>query len=108
MTNNDKSSNRCKDTMGNAIHVGDWVSILPPPNTIWVGRITEVSDGGLSLSIDRNQKGVTPSKVRLVLDITLQANPQVPVFPNLVRIVTPMEEAAVEKILEKIETPPIQ
>ena len=107
MTKNSDGTNRCKDTMGNTLHTGDWVSILPPPNTLWVGRITEVSDGGLSLSIDRNQKGVTPAKVRLVLDITLNANPQAPIFPNLVRIVTPMEEAAVEKVLEKLETPPI-
>src|SRR6266404_4130452 len=104
MTKNNDGTNRCKDTMGNTLHNGDWVSILPPPNTLWVGRITEVSDGGLSLSIDRNQKGVTPAKVRLVLDITLNANPQVPIFPNLVRIVTPMEEAAAEKVLEKLET----
>ena len=97
------SNSKCRDTMGNSLNIGDWVSILPPPNTIWVGRITEVGDGGIDLSINKNQRGVTPSKVRLVLDITLNANPQIPVFPNLVRIVTPQSEAAVDKNLDKVE-----
>src|SRR5882724_7214830 len=97
------TTSKCKDTMGNSLNIGDWVSILPPSNTIWVGRITEATDGGIDLSINKNQRGVTPSKVRLVLDITLNANHQMPVFPNLVRIVTPQGEAAVDKILDKVE-----
>lgn len=92
---------KCKDTMGNSLEVGQWVSILPPPNTVWVGKITEVYDGGIALSIDRNQKGVTPAKVRLVMDITLSANPNMPVFPSLVRIVTPQSEETIRELLDK-------
>jgi hypothetical protein len=89
-----------KDCMGNTIEVGHWVDILPPPGVKWIGKIVEVVDGGLSLSIDKNQRGVTPTKVRMVLDITLNANPQMPVFPNLIRVVTPQSEELVNKIAE--------
>ena len=97
---------KCKDTMGHALHAGDWVSILPPPNTIWIGKIAEVSDGGISLSIDRNNKGVTAAKVRVILDISLNANPQMPIFANLVKVLPPGSDEVVEKIMEETEKQP--
>jgi hypothetical protein len=92
--------------MGHKLYVGDWVSILPPPNTIWIGKIADVSDGGLSLSIDRNNKGVTPAKVRVVLDISLNANPQMPIFPNLVKVPPPGSDDMIDKVIEEVEKQP--
>ena len=94
-----------RDCMGNTIEVGHWVDILPPPGVKWIAKVAEVSEGGLMLSIDKNQKGVTPAKIRLILDITLNANPQMPVFPNIVRIVTPQSEELVNKITELTPKP---
>lgn len=99
---------KCKDTMGNTLEVGQTVTIMPPANTIWVAKITEVHDGGLMLSIDKNNKGMTPAKVRVVLDITLQANPNMPIFPQLARLVTPQGENLVDQIMKEAakEPPP--
>ena len=94
------SESRCKDVMGNTLEVGQQVNILPRTDLLWIAKIVEVSDGGVMLSIDKNQKGVTPAKVRLILDVTLQANPAMPVFPNLVRIINPASDSVVKKIME--------
>jgi hypothetical protein len=103
----EKGSSRCRDTMGNTLEKDQWVTVMPPQNTIWIAKIVEISDGGIMLSIDKNQKGVTPAKVRVMLDITLNANPQMPVFPNLCRIVTPQSEEILNKALEgSSENPP--
>lgn len=109
MSNNESKSSKCLDTMGHKLYVGDWVSILPPPNTIWIGKVAEVNDGGLSLAIDKNNRGVTPAKVRVILDIALNANPQMPVFPNLVKVPPPDSDDIVDKVIEmgeKKEPPP--
>lgn len=98
--------NKCKDCMGHPLNVKDWVSILPPPNTIWIGRIEEVNDGGISLSIDRNSKGVTPAKIKVILDITLNANPQMPIFANLVKVSPPGSDELEEKIMEAVDNEP--
>lgn len=97
---------KCLDTMGHKLSEGDWISILPPPNTIWIGRIAEISEGGVSLSIDKNNRGVTLSKIRVVLDISLNANPQMPVFPNLVKVFSPGSDELENKMTEIAETPP--
>src|SRR5947208_1375995 len=107
MTNNNDKTSKCLDTMGHKLYPGDWVSILPPSNTIWIGKVAEVSDGGISLSIDKNNRGVTPAKIRVVLDITLNANPQMPVFPSLVKVSPPGSDDIVDKIMEAAsEEPP--
>lgn len=103
MTNDNKGPSKCLDTMGHRLTLGDWVSILPPPNTIWIGKIAEINEGGLSLSIDKNNRGVTPARVRVVLDIMLNANPQMPVFPNLVKVPPPGSDEIIDKIIGETE-----
>jgi len=105
--NNDKPSSKCKDCMGHTLNLGDWVDILPPQNIKWIGKIVEINDGGISLSIDKHNRGVTPAKVRVVLDITMNANPQLAVFPGLTRTFAPGSDEIVDKIIEEVEkTPP--
>jgi hypothetical protein len=110
MTDNEsKSTSKCKDTLGNTLEVGQMVTIMPPMGTIWIARITEINDGGIMLSLDKHNKGITPTRVRVVLDITLNANPQMPVFPMLCRVVNPQSEDILNKALEEPpsgETPP--
>jgi len=94
---------KCKDTMGHSLKKGDWVTVLPPQNTIWIARVEEISEGGLAIAIDKNNKGMTPAKVRVVLDITLNANPQMPVFPNLLKTLPPGSDDILDKIMAEIE-----
>lgn len=101
-----KETSKCLDTMGHKLYPGDWVSILPPPNTIWIGKVAEVSDGGIALSIDKNNRGITPAKIRVILDISLNANPNMPVFPNLVKVPPPGSDEVIEKVLEKTDESP--
>jgi hypothetical protein len=100
--------NKCKDCMGHTLKIGDYVDVLPPQNMKWIGRITEASDGGISLSIDKGNRGVTPAIIRVVLDITLQANPQLAVFPGLTKTSPPGSDDVIDKIMEaaKEEPPP--
>jgi len=101
--NNDKPSSKCKDCMGHSLYLGDWVDILPPQNIKWIGKIVEINDGGISLSIDKNNRGMTPAKVRVVLDITLNANPQLAVFPGLTKTLPPGSDEMIDKVMEEID-----
>ena len=100
----------CKDVKGNTLEVGHYVTIVPRMDMLWIGKIIEVSDGGMMIAIDKKNSGVTPAKVRLVLDIILNANPQMPIFSPLVRIVTPEAEDLLNKVMEEPpkKTPPFQ
>jgi hypothetical protein len=97
---------KCKDCMGHALNLSDWVDLLPPQNVKWIGKIVEISDGGINLSIDRNQKGVTSAKIRIVLDITLNANPNFPVFPGLTKTSPPGSDELIDEIMKEAEKPP--
>jgi hypothetical protein len=99
-------SSKCRDYMGHVLSLNDWVDVLPPQNMKWIGKIVEISDGGISLSIDRNQKGVTPAKIRLVMDITMNANPNMPVFPGLTRTSPPGSDEIVDKVIEEATKAP--
>jgi hypothetical protein len=90
----------CKDAKGNTIEVGHIVTIVPRTDMLWFAKVVEVSDGGMALVIDKNNEGVTPAKVRVILDITLQGNPHLPLFPVICRIVTPQSEDMVNKLTE--------
>jgi hypothetical protein len=100
----------CKDTMGNTLEVGHWVTIAPPQGLLWIAKVVEVSDGGVMLAIDKKNSGITPAKIRVILDITLNANPQMPVFPTLCRIVNPKSEEVIQRIMEEGRdgSPPVQ
>lgn len=99
----------CKDVKGNTLEVGHFVTIVPRMDMLWIAKVVEVSDGGMMLAIDKKNSGITPAKIRLILDITLQANPQMPVFSPIVRIVTPEAEDLLNKVMEEppSRTPPI-
>src|SRR6266403_1623241 len=66
----------------------------------------ELTDGGISLSINKNNR-MTPAKVRVVLDITLNANPQLAVFPGLTKTLPPGSDEIIDKIMEEaLKEPP--
>jgi len=104
----EKSSSKCRDCMNHILRLGDWVDILPPQNIKWIGKIVEINDGGISLSIDKNNRGMTPAKVRVVLDITMNANPQLAVFPGLTKTLPPGSDDMIDKVMEEAEKPPVQ
>jgi len=107
MKDEEKSSSKCRDCMNHVLRLGDWVDILPPQNIKWIGKIVEINDGGISLSIDKNNRGMTPAKVRVVLDITMNANPQLAVFPGLTKTLPPGSDQIVDKIMEEaLKEPP--
>lgn len=105
MSDNNNNSSKCKDCMGHTLRVGDYVDILPPQNMKWIGKIVECSDGGITLSLDKH-KGVSPAKIRVVLDITLNANPQMPVFPTITRTSPPGSDEIVDEIMKAAEEAP--
>lgn len=96
---------KCKDCMGHSLEVGDYVDILPPQNMKWIGKVAEVQDGGITLSLDK-QKGITPAKIRVILDITMNANPAMAVFPGLTKTMPPGSDELVDKIMESADKPP--
>jgi hypothetical protein len=93
----------CKDVKGNTLEVGHWVTIVPRMDLLWIGKVVEVDDGGMSLVVSKGNQALTPAKVRIILDVTLNANPQMPLFTPLVRIVMPESEKIVEKLLADSE-----
>lgn len=103
----EKPKSKCIDTLGHRIDEGDWVTIMPQPNTIWVARVKEVSNGGIAIAIDKKQNaGITLARVRVVLDITLSAPPGITVFPNILKTTPPNSDAILDKIMEEVEKNP--
>jgi hypothetical protein len=97
-----KKMSEVRDVLGNELKVGDMAILHNDPSKMGlvVARIVEVSSGGISVAVDRNAKGMTPAKVRLVIDMTLTGNPQMPVFPVLCKVVNPASQALLDKVME--------
>jgi hypothetical protein len=102
----ERLASKCRDCMGHSLAEGDWVSILPPSNIVWIAKVAEIQEGGVLLTLGKNERGMSPSKVRLVLDITMNANPQMPIFPSIVRVLSPGSEELVEKTMEASDEKP--
>ena len=97
----------CKDVKGNTLEVGHQVVVLPRTDLLWIAKVVEVSDGGLTHIIDKNNKGMTPAKVRIIIDITMQADSRMPIFVPLCRIVSPESDSLLDKLMgEPNSTPP--
>jgi hypothetical protein len=94
-----------RDLLGNTLKVGDMAVLHNDPQKMGliVAKIIEVSSGGLSVAVDRNQKGQTPAKVRILIDMTLTGNPQMPIFPVLCKVANPNSEALIDKVMDTVE-----
>jgi len=96
---------KIRDIVGNELKEGDFVSFYPRNTGLWIAKIVEVKEGGVSLSIDKN-KAMTPAQIRIVMDVTLTINPMMPIFHDLVRIAPPGADEIVNKIMGGSEEPP--
>lgn len=90
------------DLRGNHLAVGDMCAFhLEQQKTgILLAKIVEIREGGMVIPMAKGQQGLSPAQVRVILDITLTADPRMPIFPVLVKTVNPQEAENVEKILE--------
>jgi hypothetical protein len=98
---------KLKDLMGNELNEGDYVSVGIDHSKLllWVAKIGELSEGGLTLAIDKGRTKA-PAKIRLILDITLTANADMPFFPMLAKIVSPGSSDLINKMTGGSEEPP--
>lgn len=85
-----------RDVMGNEIKKGQFVDMLPPLHQKWIGKVVEVSEGGILSS-----KGPTAAYVKIVFEVSLAVDPRIAVVPALSIIMHPGQQEAVEKVLEK-------
>lgn len=90
-----------KDLFGNAVHIGDTVcfNYRPERAGLSIAKIIDIKEGGVAVAIGKNSQGVTPKQVRIIMDITLTMDPRLPAFVDIVKIVSPQADEALEKAL---------
>ncbi|HTH42915.1 MAG TPA: hypothetical protein VL498_07105, partial [Terracidiphilus sp.] len=67
-----------KDALGNELKVGDLVMLsLDRPQVF--GRVTDVQEGGLITGMQKGNAQLRPSRVTILANHTIEADPRVPV-----------------------------
>jgi hypothetical protein len=78
-----------KDLMGNELHEGDWITLTPRSDVLWIGQVAEIKEPRL-IAANPTQQGGTMFTVRIIMDITMTS--PIPAMANITRIVKPVEE----------------
>ena len=81
------------DAVGNELHEGDLVALVTGKQL--VGKVVAVQSGGL-----HTNQGITPSRVRIVLDINFGCMPGM-TMGEVVKIVNPGQQQALESLLKQ-------
>lgn len=93
-----------KDIIGNELRKGDQVAVHLDMNKMGlvIARIEDLREGGLDLSLGKgNPRGTSPAQLRLIIDITLTADPHLPVFPVIGRLANPLADEAIKKLADE-------
>lgn len=91
-----------KDIIGNELKKGDQVAVYLDMNKMGlvIARIEDLREGGVDLSVGKGQRAMTPAQLRLIIDITLTADPNLPVFPVIGRLANPNAQQALEELAD--------
>lgn len=81
-----------KDALGNDLHEGDIITLLP--NQPLIMRVMKVDNGGI-----QTPQGVTPGVVLVGVTLTIRLVPGAPIL-NILRVMSPGSDDLVKKILE--------
>lgn len=98
----DEPKDNMFDAMGNILEKGHFITLKPPEDQMWIGKITEVKTGEVS----KIQKQIIPGHVRMVFDITMQVPPNSRYIKNILRVCDPKSEEIMRKAVEALDKEP--